>query len=62
MATSKKTTTIIAFAIGAAVGFVAGWVVAKFITTFLVFGFFAAVILSVLAVVMRKSFRPFRRD
>ena len=43
-------------------GFIAGWVAAKFVTTFLVFGFFAAVILGVLAVVMRKSFRTSRRD
>lgn len=61
MVTSKKTATIISFVIGAVVGFIAGWVVAKFVTTFLVFGFFAA-ILGVLAVVMRKSFRTFRRD
>ena len=62
MVTSKKTATIISFVIGAAVGFIAGWVVAKFVTTFLVFGFFAMVILGVLAVVMRKSFRKSRRD
>ncbi len=43
-------------------GFIAGWVAAKFVTTLLIFGFFAAVILSVLAVVMRKSFRTSRRD
>lgn len=62
MVTSKKTATIISFVIGAAVGFIAGWVAAKFVTTFLVFGFFATVILGVLAVVMRKSFRKSRRD
>ncbi len=62
MVTSKKTATIISFVIGAVVGFIAGWVAAKFVTTLLIFGFFAAVILGVLAVVMRKSFRTSRRD
>ena len=62
MVTSKKTATIISFVSGAVVGFIAGWVAAKFVTTLLIFGFFAAVILGVLAVVMRKSFRTSRRD